>query len=108
MEDLVRDVRQSLRIVLKERTFGGTVLLTLAICLGANVALFGVIHTVLLEPLPFRDPERLVTVYNSYPGAGAEESSNGSFDFFQRHFRSFTTWITLSPTVIPSSPKRTP
>jgi predicted permease len=84
MDHLLRDVRQSLRLVLKERTFSGTVLVTLAVCLGANVALFSVINTVLLEPLPFREPDRLVTVYNSYPGAGAERSSNGSFDFFQR------------------------
>jgi len=60
------------------------VLLTLAVCIGANVTIFSVIHTVLLEPLPFVDPDRLVTVYNSYPGAGATRASNGSVDFFQR------------------------
>jgi predicted permease len=84
MDNLLRDVRHSLRLLLKERTFSGTVLLTLAICLGANVALFSVVDTVLLQPLPFREPDRLATVYNSYPGAGAERSSQGSFDFFQR------------------------
>ncbi|MDP2959490.1 MAG: hypothetical protein Q8N53_23930 [Longimicrobiales bacterium] len=36
------------------------------------------IHTVLLEPLPFAEPERLVTVPNSYPGAGAPRTSDGS------------------------------
>jgi predicted permease len=84
VEDLLRDVRFSLRLLVKERTLSGTILLTLALCLGANVAIYGVIHAVLLEPLPFPDPERLVTVYNSYPGAGATRGGNGSFDFFQR------------------------
>lgn len=68
----------------KERTFGATVLLTLAVCIGANVAIFSVIHTVLLEPLPFHEPDRLVNVFNSYPGAGAPRASNGTVDFFQR------------------------
>ncbi len=84
MHDLIRDVRQSLRILRKERTFSVTVLLTLAICIGANVAIFSVIHTVLLKPLPFPQPDRLVTVYNSYPGAGSPRGGNGTVDFFQR------------------------
>ncbi len=84
METLFRDVRGSLRLLWKEKTFSATVLLTLAVCIGANVAIFSVIHAVLLEPLPFAAPERLVTVFNSYPGAGAARASNGSVDFFQR------------------------
>ena len=84
MDTFLRDVRHTLRLLLKEKTFSGTVLLTLAICIGANVAIFSVIRTVLLEPLPFYEPDRLVTVNNSYPGAGAARASNGSVDFFQR------------------------
>lgn len=84
MDDMVRDLRQSLTAILRERTFSATVLLTLAICLGANVAIFSVIHAVLLEPLPFDEPDRLVSVTNSYPGAGVPRASNGSVDFFQR------------------------
>ncbi|MBM4184384.1 MAG: ABC transporter permease [Gemmatimonadetes bacterium] len=84
MEQLVRDTARSLRLLAREKTFSGTVLVTLALCLGANVAIFGVVNAVLLEPLPFRDPGRLVTVNNSYPGAGVARASNGSVDFFQR------------------------
>lgn len=84
METLVRDIKFGLKVLLKERTFSATVLLTLAVCIGANVAIYSVIHTVLLEPLPFHEPDRLVTVFNSYPGAGAARASNGSVDFFQR------------------------
>jgi hypothetical protein len=43
-----------------------------------------VVKTVLLEPLPFHEPDQLVTVYNSYPGAGSERASNGGADFFFR------------------------
>lgn len=84
MATLLRDVRIALRLLLEEKTFSGTVLLTLAICIGANVAIFSVIRAVLLEPLPFHEPDRLVTVNNSYPGAGAARASNGSVDFFER------------------------
>lgn len=84
METLLRDIRSGLKVIGKEKTFSATVLLTLAVCIGANVAIFSVIHTVLLEPLPFEAAERLVTVYNSYPGAGAARSASGSVDFFQR------------------------
>ncbi len=84
METLIRDVRFGLKVLLKERTFAATVLLTLAVCIGANVAIYSVIHTVLLEPLPFDEPDRLVTLYNSYPAAGAGRGANGTVDFFQR------------------------
>ena len=84
METLLRDVRSGLKLLLKEPTLSATVLLTLAVCIGANVSIFSVVHTVLLDPLPFPDAERLVTVYNSYPGAGAPVGSAGTVDFFQR------------------------
>ncbi len=87
METLFRDVRLSFKRILKEKTFSATVLLTLAICIGANVTIFSVIQTVLLQPLPFFEPHRLVTINNSYPGAGVERASNGATDFFFRRER---------------------
>jgi predicted permease len=84
MDDLLRDVRLAIKLLWKEKTFSATVLLTLAVCIAANVAIFSLIHTVLLEPLPYRDSGRLVTVYNSYPGAGAVRSGDGTVDFVQR------------------------
>jgi predicted permease len=84
MQQLLGDVRRSMRVLVKERTFSATVLLTLALCLGANVAIYSVVHAVLLEPLPFPEPDRLVVVSNAYPGAGVPRASNGSVDFFQR------------------------
>lgn len=84
METLFRDIRFGLKLLLKDRTFSATVLLTLAVCIGANVTIYSVIHTVLLEPLPFDESDRLVSVFNSYPAAGAARASNGTVDYFQR------------------------
>ncbi len=82
MESLFRDVRFGLKLLLKEKTFSAAVLLTLAICIGVNVAIFSVVHTVLLQPLPYAHPDRLVTIYNSYPGAGVPRAGEGSADYF--------------------------
>ena len=74
IEPLLRDVRQSFASLAREKSFTLTVLLIFALCLGANVAIFAVVDTVLLKPLPFREPGRLVTAYNSYPKAGVEHA----------------------------------
>lgn len=84
MEKLLQDLRFGLKLLRKEKAFSATVLLTLAVCIGANTTIFSVIHSVLLKPLPYEDSESLVTLYNSYPGAGAERSANGGPDFFLR------------------------
>jgi len=84
METLLRDVRFGVKLLLKEKTFSVTVLLTLAVCIGANVAIFSVIDAVLLRPLPYAHPDRLVTIYNSYPGAGAPRGATSSTDYFMQ------------------------
>ncbi len=87
MEGVLADIRFALKLLRKEKSFSATVLTTLALCIGANVAIFSVIHTVLLEPLPYRDPGTLVNMYNSYPGAGVERASSSTVDFFMRRER---------------------
>ena len=64
--------RQSFRRLARERSFTTTALLTLAVCIGANVAIFAVVDAILVRPLPYPDADRLVVVHNSYPGAGVE------------------------------------
>ena len=63
----LRDVRASLRLLVKSPGFSATVILTLAICLGANAAVFTVVHRVLLRPLPLPESERLVGFGDVYP-----------------------------------------
>ncbi len=84
MDTFLQDLRFGFKLLWKEKAFSATVLLTLAICIGANSTIFSVIHSVLLKPLPYEDSDDLVTLYNSYPGAGAERASNGGPDFFFR------------------------
>ena len=84
METLLRDLRFGLKLLWKEKAFSATVLLTLAVCIGANSTLFSVINTVLLRPLPYEEADRLVTVFNSYPGLGQARSFSGGQDFFFR------------------------
>src|SRR5438552_13810820 len=67
MEDLATDVRYGLRILPKRPTFTLTVVLTLAIGIGGNTAMFTVIRAVLLKPLEYRDPDRLVRVSVATP-----------------------------------------
>jgi predicted permease len=85
MDSLARDLLLGLRLLRRDKAFTLTAGLTLALCIGANTALFSVVHHVLLRPLPVPDPERLVLMSNLYPKAGAVDSSNsGVPDHYDR------------------------
>ena len=84
MERLLHDFRFGLRLLWRDRGFALTTMLTLAVCIGANTTIFAVVNSVLLRPLPVREPERLVLIHNSYPRAGVERASNGVPDYFDR------------------------
>ena len=84
MDRLFQDLRFGLRILWRDRGFAVTALLTLALCIGINAAIFAVVNSVLLRPLPVDGPERLATVYNAYPKAGVERASNGVPDYDDR------------------------
>ena len=64
---LAGDLRAGIRLLVKDRSFATTVILTLAICLGANAAIFTVVHSVLLRPLPVPDADRIVGIGDVYP-----------------------------------------
>jgi len=81
---LSRDLRQAVRGLQREKGFTATALLTLALCLGANVVIFTVVRSVLLRPLPFADPGRLVAVINSYPKAGVEHAGASTPNYYER------------------------
>jgi predicted permease len=69
----------------KQKAFTLAALLTLALCIGANTAIFTVLDGVLLRGLPFPEPERLVTMYNLYPGVGvSDRGSNSVPDYLDR------------------------
>jgi predicted permease len=84
MERLLQDVRFAARLLWKDRAFAATALLTLGICIGANTAIFAIVHSVLLRPLPVPEPDRLVVLYNLYPRAGVDRGSSGVTDYYDR------------------------
>ncbi len=84
MDRLRQDLRFATRLLWKDRSFAITTVATLALCLAANVAIFAIVEGVLLKPLPFADPDRLVRVFNKYPGAGVAVADNGVPDYYDR------------------------
>src|SRR5262245_2327769 len=71
-EALVRDIRFALRSLLRARGLTGTVVVTLALGIGANTAIFSVVRSVLLRPLVNRDPDRLIYIRQTAQGIGTE------------------------------------
>jgi predicted permease len=78
-------IRVSLRQLWKDKAFTLAAVATLAVCIGANVALFSIVDHVLLRPLPWPNAKRIVLMANQYPGAGVGVSSNsGVPDYYDR------------------------
>src|ERR687896_1271457 len=70
MEALLKDVRYGIRSLLKDRGFTLIALVTLALGIGANTAIFSLVRGVILRPLPFSEPERLIGIRESKVGEG--------------------------------------
>src|ERR1700692_1551023 len=80
----MNNLRYAFRQLRKAPTFTLTALATVAICLGANLAIFAVINSVLLRPLPFPQSDRLVKIYNTYPKAGVENDGSSITNYYER------------------------
>jgi predicted permease len=73
MDGPLQDLRYVLRTLKKSPAFVTISVLTLALGIGANLAIFTVVNAVLLQPLPFRDPDRIVRIFDDLGGAGAKD-----------------------------------
>jgi predicted permease len=80
----MNNIRYAFRQLRKAPAFTLTALATIAICLGANLAIFAVINSILLRPLPFPDADRLVGIYNTYPKAGVENDGSSITNYYER------------------------
>ena len=82
---MLRDIRFALKLLTREKAFSVAALLTLALCIGANTAIFTVLDSVVLRSLPFPEPDRLVSMYNLYPRVGVTDyGANGVPDYLDR------------------------
>ena len=79
MITLWQDLQFGLRMLLKHRGVSVIAVLTLALGIGANTAIFSVVNAVLLNPLPYRDPDRLVSLWENVPGHGRWRSAPANF-----------------------------
>jgi predicted permease len=75
--DLAKNLRHVLRGLRRAPSFTATAVVTLAVGIGATAAVFSVVHGVLLQPLSFEEPDRLVGVWHEAPGLGFEQLNQG-------------------------------
>jgi len=90
-EALLQDVRFGLRMLRKNPGFAAVAVLTLALGIGANTAIFSVVNGVLLNPLPYPNPEQLVTLHESKPNFATGSVSYPDFVDWQKENRTFSS-----------------
>ncbi len=84
MDVLRQDLLFALRVLRRDRAYAAAVVLTLAICLGANTAIFTVVRSVLQRPLPYPESSRLVSSFDGFPGAGVERAGTSVPNYMDR------------------------
>src|SRR5258708_4964529 len=89
MNSLIQDLRYALRQLRKSPGFTTVAVLTLALGIGATTAIFSVVYSVLLKPLPYANPDRIVAVFEIQPNGGWNRIADPNFDDFRNQSHSF-------------------
>ncbi|HZE69970.1 MAG TPA: ABC transporter permease [Pyrinomonadaceae bacterium] len=99
MDTLIRDLRYATRSLLKRPGFTAIVVITLALGIGANAAVFSVINAVLLRPLPYREADRIVTLWQNDTKAGIPRNdvSPANFIDWSEQSKSFEAIAGIEP-----------
>jgi hypothetical protein len=96
---LWQDLRYALRTLRRSRGFAAAAILTLALGIGANSAIFSLVNGVLLRPLPYPAPEQLMTIWGFYPSTGRSTASLPDFRDWRERSRSFTDMAAVTGTL---------
>ena len=96
MTTLLQDIRYALRMLLKFPAFTAIVIVTLALGIGANTALFSVVNGVLLSPLPYPHSTQLVAVYEKNVGWIGLPSATSIFSTGSAPRRRFPRWQSIA------------
>src|ERR1041385_2910458 len=98
METLIKDIRYAVRSLLRQPGFAAIAIATLALGIGINAALFSVVNSVLLNPLPFSQPEQLVTFDQSKPNFETGAIPYPNFLDLRKENRTFSAMTILRGT----------
>nr|QEO73634.1 ABC transporter, permease component [uncultured bacterium] len=88
METFLKDMSHGARVLVKRPGFTALLVLILALGIGANTAIFSILDTVLLRPLPFRDPDRLTLIFGTRPDKDVTEGHTSPLNFLDLRARS--------------------
>jgi putative ABC transport system permease protein len=90
MDTLKRDILYSLRVLTKNSSFSAVVVLTLALAIGANTAIFSIVNAVLVRPLSYSEPEQLVQAYWRFAQSEDAAVTGTQYEFWAENSRSFS------------------
>jgi len=109
---VLQDLQYSLRLLARKRSFTITALLSLAVAIGFNTAIFSIVNIVLLEPLPYAESQKLAILWTAFPAAGVSRApaSGPELDELHRRTRVFEgiagIWISNTSLVGEGEPEQ--
>src|ERR1044071_9740659 len=100
MESLFQDIRYGLRTLIQHRGFTAIAVLTLALGIGANTAIFSVVNAALIRPLPYKDADKLVVVWEQSPREAQNVANPANYMDWSEQNTVFTEMATFFDTTV--------